>query len=206
MDDEARGADPIEAALDGLFEKVAVFFSAAAAHAARVPENFACARGCAGCCRSGLSVTPLEARRLAAAVDALSDEARAALRARLATPRESCVFLGDDLTCTVYEARPLVCRTQGLALRYPRGFVPAELVIARTRDAEADDVVWCPLNHREWAPDAAHVLDAERVDAMLALLHRHAGLDPLARIAMDELADAVTGSTRAEPAHDDTTC
>lgn len=35
-------------------------------------------------------------------------------------PSEACAFLVDD-ACTIYEARPLICRTQGLPLRFVEG-------------------------------------------------------------------------------------
>jgi Fe-S-cluster containining protein len=97
-----------------------------------------------------------------------------------------CVMLEDDGTCAVYDARPLVCRTQGHALRYPAGVVPEEAVRARGRraapnvrhapDATAgpDAITWCPLNYTGAPPRAEDVLDAARVDALLALIdHRY---------------------------------
>ena len=40
-----------------------------------------------------------------------------------------------DGRCAVYAHRPLVCRTQGYALRYPAGFMPeaAEILIREFR-------------------------------------------------------------------------
>jgi hypothetical protein len=91
--------------------------------------------------------------------------------------------------CMVYEHRPLVCRTQGHALRYPAGFIPEAAVRARSKTGE---ITYCPLNFTQSAPEAADVLDAERVDQILAVVAqrfaRAQGTDPNERIALSELA------------------
>jgi hypothetical protein len=84
------------------------------------------------------------------------------------------VMLGPAGRCDIYEARPLVCRTQGLPLGYPEGIVPVETVRFRAR---ALDVICCPLNFTEDEPDERDVLDASRVDTMLALVARLEGDD-----------------------------
>jgi hypothetical protein len=96
-------------------------------------------------------------------------------------------MLEEDGRCAIYPHRPLVCRTQGLPLRYPEGVIPALAVLARGRDG-GDPITWCPLNFREHPPDAGDVLDAERVDAMLALSDREAGGRPGARTSLRALA------------------
>ena len=112
-------------------------------------------------------------------------------------------MLGDTGQCVVYEQRPLVCRTQGHALRYPAGFVPEGAVRARavrvspaggparleTHEQDgggaSGEITFCPLNYTAKPPEAADVLDAERVDQLLALVnHRYA------------LAHEVPGETR----------
>jgi len=65
----------------------------------------ACAPGCAFCCHLPVLVTPFEAELLADVAVRRPD-----VRARLATPGARCPFLGDDLRCVAYEARPLRCR------------------------------------------------------------------------------------------------
>lgn len=160
--------------------------------------DMACRSGCDACCHTWLTVSGVEAEAVRAGVRALTAEARARLaeRGRRELAREQageaaprCAMLADDGRCDVYEARPLVCRTQGHALRYPSGFVPAEAV--RSRSA-AGEVTHCPLNFTGRAPDAADVLDAERVDQLLALVnHRHAlarGTDPGQRTELSVLA------------------
>jgi hypothetical protein len=177
-----------------LVAKVEAFTSAALE---RRRADMACRSGCDACCHTWLTVSAVEAAAARAGVERLSAEQRARLaeRGRRELAREQageaprCAMLSDDGRCDIYEARPLVCRTQGHALRYPSGFVPAEAV--RSRSA-AGEVTHCPLNFTGRAPDGADVLDAERVDQILALVnHRHAlasGGDPRERKELSVLA------------------
>jgi hypothetical protein len=54
-------------------------------------------------------------------------------------------------------------------LRYPEGFVPVASVRMRIKGGE---VTWCPLNYTDTAPRGEDVLDAERVDQILAVVTR----------------------------------
>lgn len=209
----------------------------AAGVAARRAADLACRRGCAACCQVELTLSPVEAEALRRALRALPPEERAALRGRSSKskfrqgaqdlpPTEQdlpskaqslfledrpggCALLGTDGACLAYEGRPLVCRSEGLPLRYPAGLIPAAAVRARAAapaagggGGKAGELTWCPLNFRGAAPAAADTLDAGLVDEMLALVNRRyaaqAGLDPLARTALrDVLAEAL-----AEPDED----
>lgn len=86
-----------------------------------------CRRGCSGCCVDDITVFEVEADRIRAAA--------AALPAGSAPhPPGRCAFLGDEGQCRIYAARPYVCRTQGLPLRW----------IDEEAEAEYRDV--CELN------------------------------------------------------------
>jgi hypothetical protein len=157
-----------------LVAKVEVFTDATSA---RRRADLACRAGCDACCQAWLTVSAVEAARLAQGIAQLSPEERAALAQRGARElaREQagergarCAMLRSDGSCAVYEARPLVCRTQGHALRYPAGFVPEGALVQRT---EKGDVTHCPLNYTQAKPDPADVLDAERVDQILAVVN-----------------------------------
>ena len=101
--------------LGAIDEEIARAFEAAER---RHPAALACRAGCADCCVAGLVVTPAEAARLRAFVDALSPAARSRLRALVYRDEEaSCIALEEDATCSVYAARPTVCRTHGLPYR-----------------------------------------------------------------------------------------
>ena len=168
-----------------LVAKVAVFTEATAARRA---ADLRCSEGCASCCQVWLTVSAVEAAQLREALRALPPEERAQLRARgarelereAAPPRPAqlppssalalaprCAMLDDHERCSVYAARPLVCRTQGHALRYPAGFIPSAAI---TRKSANGEETWCPLNYHAAKPEPADVLDAERVDQILAVV------------------------------------
>jgi Fe-S-cluster containining protein len=171
-------------------------------------DDFACSAGCAACCHAWLSVSAVEADQVRAGLAALPPAARADVRqrgqrelARAANEEQPprCAMLGDDDRCAIYEARPLVCRTQGHALRYPSGLIPSDAITRRT---EKGDLTWCPLNYDAAEPNAEDVLDAERVDQILAVVAaRHAvahGVDREARFELSALA------VEMDVLHDDT--
>lgn len=165
---------------------------------ARRAADVACRAGCSACCRTQLTVCDVEAALVREGIAALDAASRARIAARGAAPDpDRCAFLEDDGRCAIYEVRPLVCRTHGLPLRYPDGMIPAEAVLAR---AAGDPVTWCPLNFTARGPAAQDVLDAARLDAMLAVSNRAAGGDPERRTALAALArQAGTSVANAGP-------
>jgi Fe-S-cluster containining protein len=180
-----------------LVDKVDAFTRAAFA---RRRVDMACAEGCSSCCEVSLTVTTVEAAEICIGLAALSSEERlhvaergAAAQAREASSGENdpqrCVMLDAVGRCAIYEHRPLVCRTQGHALRYPAGFIPEQSVRARTGNG---DVTHCPLNFTLSAPKAEDVLDAERVDQILGVVARRFSLangqTPGVRVALCDLA------------------
>jgi Fe-S-cluster containining protein len=182
---------------DALVAKVTAFTDQAGASRS---TDLQCKKGCDACCRVSLSVGPVEAAAVRAGLAQLDAGQRARVRERglraLARERANdheprCAMLEDDGSCAIYARRPLVCRTQGHALRYPHGLIPTESVRAHAGEG---DVTWCPLNYRGAPPRPEDVLEAERVDQLLALVNRRhtAELqsDPLARVALSALAAA----------------
>lgn len=164
--------DPLAALLARLGElwrKVDEFD--ARVHAAHADE-MACRPGCDGCCRTRLTVTPLEAEAIRALLAALAPELRAPLRARAVEARRAasagskplpdvrCVALDDEGRCAIYAARPLVCRSHGLPIR-TRG--PKGLPVVSA----------CSLNFVARGPAAieqASVLDQETLSTVLFAL------------------------------------
>jgi uncharacterized protein len=160
-----------------LIEKVESFTRGVTGRRAR---DLTCTAGCSSCCHTWLSVSTVETAELERALAALGPSEREEVRARglrelareAAGGEPRCAMLDDQGLCVVYDARPLVCRTQGHALRYPAGFIPTEAVM---RKAKNGDVTWCPLNYDRAEPSGDDVLDAERVDQILAVVvERHA--------------------------------
>jgi Fe-S-cluster containining protein len=128
-----------------------------------------CRPGCSECCMQ-FSVLPLEAAILAAE-----------LENKDTTPHQSekCLLLDDDL-CTVYEVRPIICRTQGLALAYI------------DESAGAIEVSACPLNFPDdFSFTHENVLYMDQFNQRLAALNlrycHETGLAPETRIALADL-------------------
>jgi uncharacterized protein len=166
----------------------------------RYRADMACGPGCSSCCHAWLSVCAVEDAQLTAAVAALPQAEREEIaergqheleREHLGEAGPRCALLDADGRCAVYEHRPLVCRTQGLALRYPHGVVPVSAVRERL---SSGDVTCCPLNFGERVPAAQDVLDAERVDQLLGLVNVRfsaaVGDDPARRRAISAIAAA----------------
>lgn len=98
----------------------------ASAHA----DRLACRRGCSSCCQDDLTVYEVEALRIEAEFSGL-------LAAGVAGPKGACAFLDEAGACRIYTARPYVCRTQGLPIRWLEEAEDWEFV-------EQRDI--CPLN------------------------------------------------------------
>lgn len=100
-------------------------------------HSLRCGRGCNSCCADDLTVFDVEAERIRAEFGTLlATEAPAAAG--------GCAFLDVDGSCRVYAARPYVCRTQGLPLRWLEEDEAEEIV-------ELRDI--CPLNAEAVAPE-----------------------------------------------------
>jgi Fe-S-cluster containining protein len=86
---------------------------------ARTPEQFACRPGCESCCHTRFSVFEVEAApiREALATLGLDDpETRRRLRERGQESQLRACALRLDGRCSVYEQRPLICRSHGLPI------------------------------------------------------------------------------------------
>lgn len=156
----------------------------------RRAEDLSCGRGCNQCCHVELELLPIEAEAVARHLASLDADSRDAIRARAAEKLDRrCVMLDAEGACAIYGARPTVCRTQGHALAYPEGIIPADAIRARA----GADVTWCPLNYLDAAPEAADVLSAHRLEELLFVInHRFAaaqGADFEARTPIRTLAE-----------------
>lgn len=106
-------------------------------HAARLN----CRRGCSACCVDEITVFETEA-------DNIRREYSDLLENDLPHRAGKCAFLDEAGACRIYAARPYVCRTQGLPLRW----------LEETEDEvyELRDI--CPINE---AGEAVEELNAE---------------------------------------------
>jgi len=131
-------------------------------------DRLQCRLGCSECCVDDLTVFEVEADRVAAA---LGDHPGPA------GPVGGCALLDASGACRVYGARPYVCRSQGLPLRWaddtPEGPV------------ERRDI--CPLNDGE--PDL-DVLPAEACWTIGPVESRLAAAQRMAQDTRGEAKDA----------------
>lgn len=132
----------------------------------RYRRHLACGPGCSGCCRHHLSVFRVEADAVREAYLALDPALRDRIRARAervvaGDESAACPMLIDD-RCAIYEARPLICRTQGLPL----------LIEADDGGLEVD---FCPLNFTQSGAvdelDEDHLVPLDAINTRLALVN-----------------------------------
>jgi Fe-S-cluster containining protein len=161
---QARGA------LVTLRARVDAHFEAASASEG---DQITCRLGCDRCCAPGLSVFGIEAEAIAEALDTMARK-NPALRTVVreqgvaADDRDRCPLLVAG-RCAVYEVRPLICRSHGVAMRDPEG-----------------KIVSCELNFTARAPSARSVLDLEALNRPLAVMAHM--FDGGGRIALADLA------------------
>lgn len=121
--------------------------------------DVACKKGCADCCAPGLSVLPVEAF----AIETALEQRLAGGDGSLPPARgERCAFLDPAGACSIYEMRPLLCRTHGLPIRMPGGGGRGQLPVV-------DDDTWaCGLNFTKAPPEADDVMCGTTLMVLLA--------------------------------------
>jgi Fe-S-cluster containining protein len=134
-----------------------------------------CQTGCADCCHVRLTVTAVEAAAIRAYAAGLPHSVRRQLvtdpcgdptasktmsiAADTASDNrgERCAALDPAGRCTIYTARPLVCRSHGVPIRLRSGSLPV--------------VQACHRNFRGTVPDADCVLDQATLSATLLAIN-----------------------------------
>ena len=130
-----------------------------------------CSEGCSSCCTS-ITLFPVEAAALNAALEALPDARQESIRRHVAAHAggERCPLLQHD-RCLLYAARPIICRTHGLPIIYTEG---------NQRKADC-----CPLNLNEGDQpvSGSAIIDLDRLNTLLvavnALYRSHVDADGL---------------------------
>lgn len=167
---------PIAPLLAALFAKADGFVARVES---RHRDQLRCGSGCASCCLGGLTVTPLEAEAVCFALARFDDATLHALHARPVDPAR-CALLDAEDRCTVYAARPLVCRTHGIPIR-----------TASTHGLPV--VSSCELNFIAQGPAAADadcILDQGTLSTLLAAVNAAAGKTTDRHALRDLLDDA----------------
>ena len=148
----------------------------------RYRTNLMCRKGCDLCCRRKFSVSAVEAYSIAA----LFHELPAAVRQAVRKPKQSCAFLLDG-ACSVYDSRPVICRTYGLPSLH--------------RNEKGDgEISWCELNFTNAPGDFAFqvdgILDIDTLNVKLEAVNRlflkEAELSQ-ERVPMDEIPNLDPG-------------
>lgn len=141
----------------GFFDKVAQKYS----------TEMKCKEGCSKCCFTDISIFKVESERIVEWFKALDAEAQKELQTLWQIKNEAgaCKFLVDD-KCSIYEARPVICRTQGAPL-----FIASE-----------NKLDYCPLNFGTGDPEKEDWLNLERLNTMLSLAAKTTGQDDRIRL------------------------
>ncbi|MBX9836947.1 YkgJ family cysteine cluster protein [Silvanigrella sp.] len=136
-------------------------------------NHMSCSMGCSKCCFVDLTVFQAEAYHIIEWVNFLSLENKLTLlndlkssemaeqKNTLGKVNKPCSFLRQG-KCTIYDARPTICRTQGLALQYKISDEKNQIQLA---------VDHCPLNFKEEnsLPNKAEWLDLDRLNALQSI-------------------------------------
>lgn len=148
---------------------------AAPLHAAHQPR-LQCKRGCSACCVDDLTVFEIEAHRI-------RQEHGELLAQGAAAPVGGCAFLDEQGACRIYDARPYVCRTQGLPLRW----------LEQEEDGVSEYRDICPLNVdpneplEELDPQACWPIGP--VEQKLATFQEAFGAGDMTRVSLRALFD-----------------
>lgn len=146
----------------GFFDKVQAKYSA----------QMKCTEGCSKCCYTDISVFEVESENIKEWFESLSEERQSELKTLWQAPVNAgaCSFLYNE-RCSVYEARPIICRTQGAPL-----FLQSENVLD-----------YCPLNFEAGDPPKEDWLNLERLNTLLSFAASTSSQDK--RIRLKKLKD-----------------
>jgi uncharacterized protein len=139
-----------------LYQKVAQFESRMTL---ATKEKLQCKKGCSQCCYVDLSVFEIEAQSILNWFIQLSSLQKKQKLTQFEIPQEdgACVFLKNE-ECLIYEARPLICRTQGLPLHF----------INEAQEVQRDI---CPLNDEATPHLQPHeILNLDMLNSVLSQL------------------------------------
>ncbi len=161
--------------LKSLYTRVDRFYMSVRA---RYGDQMDCHAGCSDCCLAGLTLVMIEAVAIGEAHGI--DAERIFLQAGQPCLQTEghCRLLDKDDHCTIYDERPLICRTHGLPLDYS--------------DKDDTGLTCCEKNFFSRAPHPSAVLDMTNMETALFAVNldycRKVGLNPMARVAVDRLA------------------
>ena len=131
-------------------------------------SEMACTQGCHDCCAPNLSVTQVEAEMIKGFLKARPFRVENIKKLIESNPHHStrCEFLKADGLCSIYEVRPLICRSHG---------APVLVQI----DAKRDGLDACPKNFKEGMDmlDVGDWIHLETLNTLLGLIDWRYALD-----------------------------
>lgn len=147
----------------------------------QLKARYQCKNGCSRCCHTDISVFEIEKNNIALWFESLSVEQKNELKMKWEQPRTegACAFLRND-SCTIYEARPLICRTQGLAMLF--------------QEDEQPYLDICPLNESALEDiEENEILNLDLLNSILAQLEqKDAGCTDRDRTRLEELQNLLS--------------
>jgi hypothetical protein len=138
-----------------------------------------CKRGCSACCVDEITVFEVEAAKI-------RDRHGSLLASATPHPVGMCAFLDTEGACRVYDARPYVCRTQGLPIRWIEEPSASDGPLVERRDIcelnDAGPLITDLTREQCWTIGPA--------EAKLRAMQAEHG-EPMARVRLRDLFDCV---------------
>lgn len=130
-------------------------------------SKFNCKKGCYSCCRADLSVCHVEASYITDWL-AVRPDLRDKIHRRegMLNDASFCSLLDQEGACSIYEARPLICRSHGLPISWKQDVLDGN-------SSEQRDV--CPLNFQGVdinELEQIDVLSIDKANILLSLVNR----------------------------------
>ncbi len=154
------------------------------------PDSFVCREGCSSCCVDGINVWRVE-------YDFIKESYKIRAKIPAGNDGEKCPLLDTGGRCTIYDARPIVCRLWGSPLFYNDAESGGGELSAPSSKVERDDGVLtcCSLNfikNPELSelpkPDLLNVeVVLQTLSAINHLYCKQNDLDPTERLPLNQL-------------------
>ncbi len=157
------------------------------------PGSFACKKGCSHCCVDGITLSRVEFDRIAEHLRSDATGIKERLEKQKPQPGK-CKFLLEDGSCSIYSARPVVCRLWGSPLLFKNedGSLNRTGEFVHSTGREGKTLTSCSLNFKsEPALDELPTSDIVNVETVMlqlsAINHvycKEHSLDPEERISI----------------------
>lgn len=161
--------------IDQFFERVST----------KYPDKINCKKNCTQCCHVDLSIGQVEVVRIKEWFFSLSEDQQSALKnlwnqkqalgkSYTSDSAKPCAFLYDG-GCSIYEARPTICRSHGLAL-------------IRAENENTKQIDACELNFKDQLPPMEDCMDLDRLNSLLVIANKVMKFDDQ-RLRLKKLKD-----------------